>query len=355
MAEISFPFSADSAGGGQQMINQNQWQRISRMQGQDHIDYQLTAASLASNTLPFYATVVNNTTVRIKAGDAKVGGFYYQLTADQTVTIASNTGTTARIDLIVLRADLSAGSVNLKVKQGQPAATPVAPGLTRTPGGIWEMPLHQVTVPEKSGTLSTINVGPFDMAAPVAVPWNVPTAGPLQPVGTFVYDMDNNNTGGQNEYFVGQDAFVLTRSLGRSLKYTPNTFNGNYTLPAENRFGRWRRIAPNTVLFSMTFIMYEDRGITASGSNWYIGATLPYPANNEVRQVLSGFVQNPGANGGAPNAMSVTAHTQPGSNNLTLWRPSYTNVAAGLDGLKSIPAGATLYISGTYETNELGL
>ncbi len=355
MAEISFPFSADSAGGGQQMINQNQWQRIARMQGKDHIDFQVTAGSLAGTDLPFNATVVNNTTVRIKAGDAMVGGFFYQLTADQNVTIAPNTGTTGRQDLIVVRADLSAGSVNLAVKQGQPAADPKSPWLTKTSGGIWEMPLHQVSVPANSGALSTTNVGPFDVPDRVAVPWNVAAAGPYQPIGAFVYDMDSNNTGTQAEYFVGRDGFVNARSLGRTLKYSPNTFNGSYTLPAENRLGRWRRVAPNLVYVSMSFQMYEDQGIQVTGSNWYIGATLPVPANSQVRQVLHGFVQNPGANGGAPNAMSITAHTQAGSTNLTLWRPSFTNIAEGLDGLNYIPAGGTLFISGTYETNEMGV
>lgn len=352
MSEISYPFTSDSAGGGSQMMSQLQWQYMARQFGKDRIDYRLTSTSLDATTLPFNGTVVNGTSVSIAPGRALVGGFFYQLTATQTVTIAANTGTLPRTDLIVLRADLSAGSVNLKVIQGQAAASPKVPSLTKAYGGIWEMPLHQVNVPASGGALTLVNVAPFDLAEPVAVPWNATNAGALQQTGTYVLDMDNNTNDTQTEYFVGRDGFVATRHLGKSRTYTPNMFNGKYTLDAGQRQGRWRWVAPNTVYVSMSFTAYEDQGLSVSGSNWFLGVTLPKPANGKIRPVLSGFLSNPSQGGNMPNAMQITAHPTANSTNVTLYTPNFTTLAQGLDGLKMLPAGSTLYISGTYETNE---
>jgi hypothetical protein len=333
-------------------MSQLQWQYMARQFGKDRVDYRLTSTSLDATTLPFNGTVVNGTSVSIAPGRALVGGFFYQLTATQTVTIVANTGSLPRTDLIVLRADLSAGSVNLKVVKGQAAASPKVPSLTKSYGGTWEMPLHQVNVPASGGALSVVNVAPFDMAESVAVPWNALSSGALQQVGTFVYDMDNNTNDTQTEYFVGRDGFMAARHLGKSRTYTPNMFNGKYTLPSGNRKGRWRWVAPNVVHVSMSFTAFEDQGLSVSGSNWYLGATLPKAANGQIRQVLSGFIQNPGGNGNLPNAMQVTAHLAANSTNMTLYTPNFSNLAQGLDGVRSLPPASTLFISGTYEANE---
>lgn len=355
MAEISYPFNADSAGGGAQMVSQAQWQYMSRMFGQDRVDYQLPPGSVDSSTLPFYAAVVNGTTVSVAAGRALVGGFYYQLTATKTVTIAANTGANPRLDLVVVRADLSTGSVNLAVVQGTPAASPKVPVLTRTYGGNWEMPLHQVNVPANSGALSLTSVMPFNMPSSVAAPWNAGPTGAVAPPGTFVYDMNNNGSDSQIEFFAGRDAWIASRHLGKSTNYTPSLFNGTYTLDAGNRKGRWRWIAPSVAQVSMEFIAFEDVGLGVSPGNWFLGATLPKPANGQIRQVLTGFLSNPGEGGGMPNAMHITAHISANSTAITLYTPSSTNLAEGLDGLRALPAGGTLYISGSYETSDFGV
>jgi hypothetical protein len=355
MAEISYPFTADSAGGGQQMMNQAQWQYLSRLGNKDRVDLRLVSTSYDSEELPFAATVVSTTSVRVGSGRAIVGGFYYQLTQSQTVPIASNTGTTSRIDLVILRLNMSTSSVNLAVKQGQPAAAPKAPTLTRDYGDVWEMALHQVTVPANSGALTILNVAAYDMPDRVEAPWDADTVAEFQQSGTFVYDMDVNNNYTQTEVFKGRDGIVPTRHLGRSRTYTPNLFNGKYTLDPAMRSGRWRWIAPDVVHVSMSFTAYEDQGLVVSGSNWYLGATLPQPANGQIRQVLTGFLSNPEAQGGTPNAAQVIAHTQANSSNLTLYTPNSTNLAQGLDGFRVLPPRSTLYISGTYESNRFGV
>src|SRR5690606_40453861 len=50
----------------------------------------------------------------------------------------------ARYDLIVLRPDMSTGSVNLARIEGAPSTSPKERAVQRTPGGIWQMPLWAV-------------------------------------------------------------------------------------------------------------------------------------------------------------------------------------------------------------------
>ncbi|WP_055523448.1 hypothetical protein [Streptomyces graminilatus] len=355
--EISYPFTADSAGGGSQMVTQAQWQYMSRQFAKDRVDYRLSAASLVASDLPFYAQVVNGTTVSIAPGRALVGGFYYQLTATNTVTIAGNTGALPRIDLIVLRANLTAGAVNLAVVQGQAAASPKVPVLTKTYGATWEMPLHQVSVPANSGAMGVINVMPFDTAEHVAVPWNVTAASALQSVGTFVYDMDNNTSDTQTEYFVGRDALAVTRDLGQGRTYTPSLVNVNDGLPSANRTGRWRWIAPGVVYFSLSIVNdYEDRGIVRIGSG-AIGISLPQPAASATGQFLGGWISNPQRGGNMPNTIDISAHINKSSTAQTvawLYYPSTSNLAEGQDWLPAIPLRSTVTISGVYETNTFG-
>jgi hypothetical protein len=351
MAELSYPFSAANGAGGSNTVSQVQWQKMAQMWGGDRIDRRLTASSYESTDLPFYTTTTGRTVV-VNAGRAWVGGFYYELTGTKSLTIADNTSSYARIDIIVIRADLSAGSVNIAVVQGQPAATPVAPQPTRSLGGNWDMVLHEVAVPKSNAAISVSSRLMFDMPPRVESPWNTDLTAPYVQSGSFVYDMDVNRNSTQTEGFKGRDGFMWTQTLGKAYSYTPSMFNGK-TAPAARK-GRWRWVAPNTVQFSSSFTAYEDTGVVVSGTNWYLGTTLPTPANGAIRQVLTGFLSNPNNGGNMPNAMQIVAQTQANSSNLTLYTPNWTNLAQALDGLRALPAGSTLYLSGTYEANEFG-
>ncbi|MER6382099.1 hypothetical protein ACWDBD_38855 [Streptomyces sp. NPDC001118] len=356
--EVSYPFAADSAGGGAQMVSQAQWQYLARVFGKDRVDFRLDQTAIDAFSLPFTAAVVNGTTVSIQPGRALVGGFYYQLTAAQTVTIAANSGSTGRIDLIVLRANLSSSSVNLAVVQGQPAASPRAPALTRTYGGVWEMPLHQVTVPANGGALSLVPVMPFDGHETAAVPWNAPQAAAYRSNGSFLLDMNSNNSGSQSEYWVGRDGNVISRDLAKSRAYTPSLVNVNVDLPSANKSGKWRWIAPGIVYFSVYLSNdWEDAGPTRTGTN-SIGITLPVPASGATGQVLTGILRNPNYNGGIPNMVEIFAQTNKNSSSSQsvayLFYPNSTNLAEGLDSLRAIPPLSNLTISGVYEADTFG-
>jgi hypothetical protein len=355
--EISYPFTADSAGGGSQMVTQAQWQYMARVFAKDRVDFRLDQTSIDAFSLPFTAAIASGTSVSVAPGRALVGGFYYQLTATATASIAANTGANGRIDVIVLRANVSNSAVNLAVVQGQPAATPKAPALTRTYGGIWEMPLHQVTVPPNSGALSLVNVMPFDAPEHMAVPWNALQSASYQANGSFVLDMDSNNTDTQSEYWVGRDGNVISRDLSKPRGYTPSLVNVNVDLPGANKIGRWRWIAPGMVYFSIYLTNdWEDSAPTRTGTN-SIGVTLPTPASGATGQVVKGVMRNPNFNAGLPNLVDIHAEiAQSGSAQsiATLLFPNSTDPSQGLDGLRAIPQLSNVKISGVYEASTFG-
>ncbi|MFB7027186.1 MULTISPECIES: hypothetical protein [unclassified Streptomyces] len=353
MAELSYPFNADNANGGSQIVSQAQWQSMARMWGGDRVDFQLTATSYGNTSLPFNATIVNGRTVQVSPGKAWVGGFYYTLTATQSVTIAANATTKARKDLIVLQADLSKSAVNLTVLTGTASATPVPPALRRQVGGLWEMPLYEVDAAANNGAITVSNRMPFDMPERVAFPWNAAPGASLLPRGAFSYDMDNNGGDIQTEAFNGRDGYVVTRHLGKSRTYTPNLVNiGN---PA-TRMGRWRYIAPNMVWFSIYIASTSTADLKLSGNNWTYGVTLPVPANGSTGQVFPGHMTNnaAGASPSLPNFVDITAKVHRGGSQSTLWLYYPNRHYAdneGLDGLDLFPRKGSLTISGVYESN----
>ncbi|MEW2635930.1 hypothetical protein AB0903_30910 [Streptomyces sp. NPDC048389] len=74
------------------------------------------------------------------------GHTWYSGSVDDTLSIASNSSGSTRIDRIVVQLDRSTWDVRAVVVQGTPGAG--APALTRDAGstGVWEIPLAQVTV-----------------------------------------------------------------------------------------------------------------------------------------------------------------------------------------------------------------
>lgn len=63
--------------------------------------------------------------------------------------------TWSRRDRLIVRRDLANETVTTAVKQGTPAASPVAPSLDQIDGGVWEERLFSFLVPLNSGTVIT--------------------------------------------------------------------------------------------------------------------------------------------------------------------------------------------------------
>lgn len=86
------------------------------------------------------------TSVDVLQGAALVQGIAYLSDATEVFTPAANASGNPRIDSIVLQADYALQTVRLVLKQGTPAASPVAPSLTQSAGVMWEIRVADLTL-----------------------------------------------------------------------------------------------------------------------------------------------------------------------------------------------------------------
>lgn len=353
MAEISYPFNADNATtGAAKAVSESQWQNMAHMWGGDRVDYALGFGSESTLSLPFPYKVINNTTVQIGAGKAWCGGFYYELTAPMNVTVTANAATTGRIDLVVIRVDMAKPAVNLAVRKGVNGATPIAPRPVRQAGGVWELPIYEVTVPANNGTIALASRAPYPTPPSVGFPWNASPSADLMPAGTISYDMDNNQDGIRTERYTDRTGVVATRSMGPMSSYTPSLLlDSNLPTLGITYTGRWRWIAPNTVSFNL--YIHNARNDMSSDNGVAYGIRLPVPASTTIRQVFNGVLNNAANMGGYPTFTTLTGFSGSGaaSSYFSVYLPSPTNPAGGLDNFRTFPSRSSIYFSGTYEAN----
>lgn len=95
--------------------------------------------------------------VKVAAGYAIVRGHAYYNSSQVTLTIGTASAS-PRIDSVVLRLDPTANTIVLAVVAGTPAASPVAPTLTQTDEGTYELAIAQVAVGASVSTISAGNV-----------------------------------------------------------------------------------------------------------------------------------------------------------------------------------------------------
>ena len=104
----------------------------------DAADFAAYFGSLVSNGV-FYMAATNlqvspaiGLAVNVAAGSAWINGYRYENTDDLNMPLTTANGSNPRIDRIVIRLSQISRSIQLAVVAGTPAATPVAPALTRT-------------------------------------------------------------------------------------------------------------------------------------------------------------------------------------------------------------------------------
>ncbi|MFS4103752.1 hypothetical protein [Streptomyces sp. PD-S100-1] len=141
MTEFSTPFD------GSPVATELQWSRMARHWGLDGVH------TTDPNSTQLRVTGAGTSTVAVAPGSAFVNGFYYLLDAAKNLTVPANTGGTARIDLVVLRADQSANTVTAEYKTGGTTA----PTLTQDEAGVWEIPLAQCTVAAGTNIVTAAN------------------------------------------------------------------------------------------------------------------------------------------------------------------------------------------------------
>lgn len=115
-------------------------------------------ASGQSESLVVSQTAPASAAVALGVGSALIDGSLYINDSTLTLTIAANGSGSARIDTIILRKTVSAGTVRAAVLQGTPAGTPVPTALTQTAGVIWEIPTAYVAVASGFVTIGNANV-----------------------------------------------------------------------------------------------------------------------------------------------------------------------------------------------------
>ncbi len=97
-------------------------------------------------------------TVEVATGTAMVQGRFCENDAALTLSVPAADTTYARIDRVVVRLNASpARTIDILVKKGTPAPSPVPPGLTRTPE-TWELSLAQIFVAAGATMVQTANI-----------------------------------------------------------------------------------------------------------------------------------------------------------------------------------------------------
>ena len=91
----------------------------------------------------------------IAAGQAFIRGHYY-INTDSLVLPVTSAGTNTRIDIVVVELDPEANTIVTKLVQGEAvAADPVAPTLTQSATGIYQLPIATLTIPTSTVVITT--------------------------------------------------------------------------------------------------------------------------------------------------------------------------------------------------------
>lgn len=104
----------------------------------------------------FVTTTTSGLGISTNTGDAILDGFRFYADATTANTAATADPSLPRIDLLVLRIDEAAHTATIALKTGTPAGSPVAPAVTQTPGGTYEIGIYQVRVNAASSTITSL-------------------------------------------------------------------------------------------------------------------------------------------------------------------------------------------------------
>lgn len=144
--------------------------------------------------------------VKVPAGSAMVRGHYYTSTAQEVLAIGAAHATLARIDSVVLELDPSGNTILLKVIAGTAASSPVAPTLTQTDAGVYQIRLANVAVAANATTIAAGNVTDTrTFISDVSVSWDSVTGKP----STFTPSAHTQNA-----------STIVTTSTDKSANYT---------------------------------------------------------------------------------------------------------------------------------------
>lgn len=152
MAEFSYPFEAGTGA----IVTEDDWSDMAKNWQDDGV----VSDSLSPLALEV-ETLAELNTVYVNPGMAVIQGFMYRNTDAIPLTVSSNASGNPRMDRVVLRLDRTTNVIEAAIKEGTPAASPVAPSVD-TVYPIHEISLGYYTVAAGSSTvLATLQDRPY--------------------------------------------------------------------------------------------------------------------------------------------------------------------------------------------------
>jgi len=129
----------------------------------DASDFAAYFGSLVTNGV-FYVVATNlqvspgsGLAVSVAAGSAWINGYRYENTDALNLPLTTANGSNPRIDRIVVRLSMVSRSIQLAAVAGTPAASPLAPALTRT-SDVYELGIADVLVPAAATSIAANNI-----------------------------------------------------------------------------------------------------------------------------------------------------------------------------------------------------
>ena len=144
--------------------------------------------------------------IDVAAGQAFVRGHYYINTSTLILPVTS-AGTNTRIDIVVVELDPTANTIVTKIVEGTAvSSSPVAPTLTQTDDGVYQLPIARITIPNSSLVIDNSMITDLRtfMSNRIGI-WTTSTR-PANPIENQTIGF--NTTTGQHEYWNGT-AWVL--------------------------------------------------------------------------------------------------------------------------------------------------
>lgn len=160
-----------------------------------------------NNELVVYANSTGMN-VKVKSGSAYIKGHTFESTAEETLSIAASDPTNPRWDLVVVKLDWVNNIIDLAVKTGTPAGSPVLPSLTQTTS-VWEIALAKVVVDATITTIAANKVTGLRLMANI-VPES--TWVPVSPQWTYASTNTINVPSGAALIFNKGDKIKITQS-----------------------------------------------------------------------------------------------------------------------------------------------
>lgn len=93
--------------------------------------------------------------VTVNAGCAMIRGYWYKSEGSTSLSVNAANSIYPRIDRVVLRLDLSARKISLKVLPGTPSAVPTAPALVRGEN-VYDLALARLIIPANATVITSV-------------------------------------------------------------------------------------------------------------------------------------------------------------------------------------------------------